>query len=75
LINDGAEAWRGTVSLAAAGAGAQLDPATGKITPVTSPENLQLTLAPYGGMLFRFDRPQTPQRRRIAPRDVPVALK
>jgi hypothetical protein len=75
LINDGAESWRGTVSLAAAGAGAQLDPATGKITPVTSPENLQLTLAPYGGMLFRFDRPQTPQRRRIAPRDVPVALK
>lgn len=73
LINDGAAAWEGTVSLAAAGPGQQLDPATGTITPVAGPKDLRLSLAPYGGVLFRFDKSQTPQRRTVAPRDLPTA--
>ncbi len=75
VINDSPKAWQGTVSLAAAGPGQQLDPATGKVTPVAGSEGLRLTLAPYGGMLFRFDKPQTPNRRNVVPQDLPTASK
>jgi hypothetical protein len=75
LINDGPQPWQGTVSLAATGAGEQLDPATGKITPVAGPANLRLALTPYGGTLFRFEKSRTPQRRKVAPHDVPAAAK
>jgi hypothetical protein len=75
LINDSAQPWQGVVSLAAAGPGQQLDPASGKITPLAGPEGLQISLPPYGGMLFRFEKPQTPQRRTVTPRDVPTAAR
>lgn len=75
LINDSAKAWEGTVSLAAAGLGQQLDPATGEITPVTGPEGLRVALTPYGGTLFRFDKNHTPNRRAVSLQDLPTGSK
>jgi hypothetical protein len=47
--------------------------ATGAVTPLAGPENLRVTLAPYSGMLFRFDKSQLPPRRKLAAHDVPAA--
>ena len=53
LINDSAKPWTGKVKFAASGPSEQWDPATGKMTKIGSPE-VDLSLGPYGGMLFRF---------------------
>jgi hypothetical protein len=62
LVNDSAAAWEGRVTLAAAGAGEQLDPATGSITTLTTAKDLTVKLGPYGGVLFRFAKGQLPAR-------------
>lgn len=63
LINDSPAAWEGRVTLAAEGPGQRLDLATGAIQAVASPRDVPVTLGPYGGVLFRFDKPQAPRRR------------
>lgn len=75
LVNDSAEPWEGDVTLAADGPGQQYDPATGAITALASPEGLRLKLAPYSGMLYRFDKAKTPQRRAVSPKDLPTSPK
>ena len=55
LINDSGKPWTGKVKFAASGLGEQWDPATGKMTSF-EPGDVDLSLGPYGGMLFRFPR-------------------
>lgn len=63
LINDSDKPWSGAVSLAAAGKGERYDPATGAVTPLASPDGIDVKLGPYGAALFRFDQPKPPARR------------
>jgi hypothetical protein len=53
LINDSDKPWRGRIEFAVNGPGEQWDPATGKMTKIVSGD-IDLSLGPYGGMLFRF---------------------
>ena len=53
LINDGDKPWTGKVKLAVKGVGEEWDPATGKMTSLES-GGVDLSLGPYGGMLFRW---------------------
>jgi hypothetical protein len=75
LVNDSPEPWEGEVTLAADGPGQQHNPATGTIAPVASPNGLRLKLAPYGGMLYRFSKAKTPQRRPVSAKDLPTSPK
>lgn len=74
VINDSAEAWSGSISLGAVGAGEQWDPATGQISPLASPESIALNLQPYGGMLFRFAEAKPALRKPTAGGSLPVLL-
>lgn len=53
LINDSGKPWTGKVTFAQSGPGERWDPATGSMTKLQSGE-VDLSLAPYGGTLFRF---------------------
>ena len=53
LINDSDKPWTGKVEFAVNGPGEQWDPATGKMMKLQSGD-IDLSLGPYGGMLFRF---------------------
>ncbi|MEI6502042.1 MAG: glycosyl hydrolase, partial [Armatimonadota bacterium] len=64
IINDSAEAWSGDVSVCAAGAGEQWDPATGKAKPLAAGSKVALSLEPYGATLLRFPQARAPQRHR-----------
>jgi len=63
LINDSGSPWKGSVSLAARGAGERWDPATGRITALAGGRNVMLDLAPYGGVLLRFPAAEPPGRK------------
>lgn len=75
VINDGADPWEGALTLAAAGAGRRYDPATGAMTPVASPDDIQVKLGPYGGVLFGFEKVRMPPRHTFTHRDLPAAGK
>jgi len=63
LINDSGDPWSGIVDFAAQGEGKQWDPATGQTLSLASPSNVALSLGPYGGMFFRFAKPNRPERK------------
>ncbi|MFA6242833.1 MAG: glycosyl hydrolase [Candidatus Hydrogenedentales bacterium] len=67
LINDSREAWEGSVTFAATGAGEQWDPATGKIAPCPSATDVPVKLEPFGGIFYIFATAQMPARRSEEP--------
>ncbi len=62
LVNDGPNAWEGTVTLAVRGSGELWDPATGKMTPLASGKAIALKLGPYEGVFARFKGRVAPKR-------------
>ncbi|MBC7286471.1 MAG: hypothetical protein H5T86_00200 [Armatimonadetes bacterium] len=71
LINDSSEPCEARISLCASGPGQQADPATGQIAAVPSPEDIHLSLGPYGAMLFLFPQARLPERHRPASGPLP----
>ena len=63
LINDSGKPWSGAVEFAARGKGEQWDPGTGKLITADLSPRANLSLEPYGAMLFRF--PEARPRRRL----------
>lgn len=67
LINDSPDAWKGDVSVSAAGSGELWDPLTGKSTPLPGADEIHLDLPAYAGALLRFTEAAPPAR--LAPQE------
>ncbi|MDX9973417.1 MAG: glycosyl hydrolase [FCB group bacterium] len=72
VINDSRAPWEGSLTFAASGKGEQWEPATGQQTPVDPAQPIALKLAPFGGVLFRFDEAKSSQRHAVPAQNVDV---
>ncbi len=61
-INDSDTAWGGTLRFCGRGVTEQWDPNTGATTPLVNGAKVPMQLGPYGAMLFRTEKIDTPQR-------------
>ena len=60
VINDSDRPWSGPVGLSASGPGQQCDPATGEVRSFSPGQ--EMSLAAYGGLVFRFPAARLPKR-------------
>ncbi|MCC6145725.1 MAG: hypothetical protein IT368_18110 [Candidatus Hydrogenedentes bacterium] len=63
LVNNSGESWTGAATFRAVGAGEAWDPASGTMSPLSSPEQVPVVLGPYGAMLYRFAEARPPLRK------------
>ena len=56
VINDSGEPWSGEIGINASGNASQLDPSTGIISALNTPDSIPMQLPAYGGMIFRFEK-------------------
>ena len=71
VINDSAKPWTGQVDFAVTGTGELWNPATGQREETLITSAAQLSLEPYGAVLFRFTSAKLPRRRTITGAGLP----
>ena len=65
VINDAGSPWQGDLSVSASGKGELMDPGTGTTTRVADASRIPVDLAPYGGVVLRFESALKPDRRAV----------
>ncbi len=75
VINDGATAWSGQVTVCASGPGEVWDPLSGERRKAAGPEGIAVSLQPYAGVALTFQKSAEPRRRALAPGDIPAVTK
>ena len=71
VINDSGQPWEGAFDVPAAGTLEQWDPATGTMTLLETGRGINLRLAAWGGMLFRFPDAVVPARKAVQGGSIP----
>ena len=63
VINDSAKPWTGRVDFSATGIGERWNPATGHKEQTLTASTIQMSMEPYGAVIFRFTSAKPPRRR------------